>query len=1081
MNKRVDFHFRRDWENFDVTSINREVAHTRWCAWENEKQAIMGKYGSSKYTVSLNGTWRFKLYPNPDAVDDFYKVDYNDSEFDKIPVPANWETQGFDKPIYTNVVFPWDLKKDENCALSAKTGIRVPNPPYVPSINPTGCYRYNFTMPEYFSGREVFLRFEGVETVYYLWVNGKPVGYSQDSKLPAEFNISSYVTKGDNLISLEVIRFADSTYLEDQDYWYLSGIFRNVWLVSKPSMRIADFKITALPVLAPAEPNLNKEVIQRIPALPYPEKEPIPTTGDAVFITDVTVSREPHFADCKIKVTLYDEDKKLGEGISEIQASAIYRDDILPSANHGRVKLSLKGIKQWSPACPKLYTALITLLSPSGTELDYESCKVGFKILEVKDGVVYLNGVRLVVYGVNRHEHAWRFGRAVPVEHMRKEIIEMKRMNINSVRTCHYPDSPDWYDLCDELGILLICETDLETHGVMGQLSHDPAMATNYVERAVRMILNYKNHVSIYSWSLGNESGTGPNHAAMYGFVKEYDKSRLCQYEAGQPDKNISDTRGSMYASVEFILKMLTDPTDTRPVILVEYLYQIMNSGGGLENFVRLVSQFPRFQGGYVWDWQDKCLEGKTKDGKKFFAYGGDFNEPFVEELRPPFMTNNGVVLPDLTWKPVAYDLKQAYCPLIIERPDRYFSRRNSIPEEKFSLYRLNCLEGDEKVENLDCVAVIREDGKIIAKEPVKLPPLSVGGRVDFDYVLPLEKKPGKEYTVAFSLIQKNDTFYAPKGSEVGIYQFLLERAPGFVAAKKIHLSKLDIAESSESFTITLAAEGKGDETITVTISKKSGLITELKKNGVIYINSGFKPTLKRPLTGIDCRPDWGWYKDYEKVRSMESAVVSFRLLKGGLSACIEFDFVMGDKNSAPVNGKLTYAFGEGGIISGDYQIYIDKALEAVPRVGLELELPGEFEELSYYGYGPVENYPDRMLSAVLGIYNSTVSAEHFPFVPPSENGGHEGTRWLTFKSGNGRAISLRSQGGFHFDAHHNTPDDYIVAAHDHELIRREGIWVHIDAIHGPIGSEMAWSNMLSEESALGGGSYHLAFDLDIE
>jgi beta-galactosidase len=1063
MNKRSDFHFRRDWENFDVTSINREAPHSRWGAYESEGQAVEGRYGSSKHLQSLNGEWQFRLYANPEAVDDFYRPDYRAEGFSPITVPGNWEIQGFGKPIYTNYIYPWDLNSNEDYALSAGPGKQVPHPPHVPADNPTGCYRRSFTLPERFTGRELYIRFEGVETVYYLWVNGKPVGYSQDSKLPSEFNISSFVVEGENLLALEVIRFADSTYLEDQDYWYLSGVFRNVWLIAKPRLHIEDYKITALPVLDDG------------------------LAGDGVFSADVVVSRSPGFAACHVRAALYDGGEKIGEGVSGVRAEAEYRNDTVPSANSAQISFKLNNIRRWAPASPKLYTAVFTLVGPGGSVLDYESCKVGFKRIEVRDGVVYLNGERLVIFGVNRHEHMWKYGRAVPVSHMREEIRQMKLMNINAVRTCHYPDSPDWYDLCDELGILLVCETDLETHGVMGMLSHNPALAGNYVERAMRMVLNYKNHVSIFSWSLGNESGTGANHAAMYGFVKEYDKTRLCQYEAGAPGKNISDIRGSMYAPVEQILTMLASPTDGRPVILVEYLYQIMNSGGGLDNFVRLVSQFPRFQGGFVWDWQDKCLEGKTAEGKGFFAYGGDFAEPFVDTVCPVFMTNNGVVLPDLNWKPVAYELKQAYCPLVIEKPGAYLPLHHPVAEEVFSLRRLTRLSGDGEAEDLDCFAVVREDGIVIDEKPVTLPPLPVGGEASFNFALPVDKKPGREYSVTFSLRQRDDTFYAPKGREAGAYQFLLEtiaELPNTALIQEDSRGSVTVEEAAGLCTVTMAAQD--GSAITALLDRNSGLIVKLEKGGRVYIEGGFKPTFKRPLTGLDCTEEWGWYGEYNRTRNLEPRIVASRILKGEAGVGVEFDFVMegganGNAAGPLANGTFSYFFSSDGTIKVSYTVHVERSLRAVPRVGLELVLPADFEDIEYYGYGPVENYCDRMLAAVLAVHRSTVSAQHFPFVPPAENGGHEETRRLCLSAGKRGEIKISAQQPFHFDAHHSRAEDYLAAAHDHELVRRKETFVHIDAAHGPIGSDMAWSTAMPARHALGGGTYHLGFVLELE
>ena len=1066
-NRYSNFHSRQDWENIDVLSINRGEAHTRWGAYENEEQAREGNYGSSSYMKSLNGAWQFKIYRNPSEVDDFYLPSYNAGGFAPIVVPGNWELQGFensrfDKPIYTNVIYPWKLDQNEKHpqdakrSLQAKPGEWVPNPPYVPDeYNTAGCYRLSFTVPDNFKGREIYIRFEGVETVYYLWVNGKPVGYSEDSKLPSEFNITPFIKDGENLLALEVIRFASSTFMEDQDYWYLCGIYRDVWLVSKPSLRIADWKLNALPEIASG-------------------------LHGGTLSADIGVSRVPGFAECRVRLALYDGKTKLAEGESEVHASAQYRTDLAPTANTGRVVLKPAAVQKWSPASPKLYTALITLLDKNGKPLDFESSRIGFKKVEIKNGVVYLNGGRLLIQGVNRHEHCWRGGRTVPVEHMREEIIQMKRMNINAVRTCHYPDSPKWYELCDEMGILVVCEADLETHGLQGALTHNPAYALSFLERAVRMTLNYKNHVCIYSWSLGNESGTGANHAAMYGFIKEYDPSRLCQYEAGEPGKNISDIRGNMYAPIDKIMRLLCDTEDDRPVILVEYLYQISNSGGGLEHFLRLGAEYQRFQGGFVWDWQDKCLPGKTADGKEFFAYGGDFGEAFVENTVPRFMTCNGVVLPDLRWKPVAHELKQAYCPIRFERPRRHAWDRDS--GDTYLVRRVNALHGSEADENLQCVAVGREDGVIVAEKTVEMPVLRMGESAAIEVPFPGTKKPGHEYTLTFSLRLKTARLYAPAGYEAGAWQFLLGKEAGSkdrdaAAAHKNaayeNANELRITETEENWVI--AAGDFGAE-----LSKKTGLVTGLSKGGTIYVASGAQPDLNRPITGLDVEPGWGWYADYEKVRHLEKKIVSSRAFNGKDAARFEFDFILEQKGTAPVPGKIAYTFDAAGRMQIAFQIHVDRSIKAIPRAGVELVLPEGFEEMRYYGYGPGENYPDRMLSSVLAVHSSTVTDQHFPFVPPSETGGHEKTRWLSIARQGGGSVRISSATPFHFDARHSSTQDYLSAAHDHELERRKETFVHIDAAHGPIGSDMAWSTQMSENHGLGGGSYYLEFDIEM-
>lgn len=1048
-NNRMEFHTRPDWETLDVTSINRMPAHTRWGAYDTEERAKECRYGDSPYLCCLNGSWQFKLYDAPEEVDEFYRPGYEGNGFSEIQVPGNWEVQGHGEPIYTNVVYPWP-NSEKDCLIEARQGERrVPNPPYVPEQNPTGCYLKRFFVPEQFAGREVYLRFEGMEAAFYLWVNGRPAGYSEDSKLPAEFCITPYLQEGENLIALQVMRFGSSSYLEDQDYWYLSGIYRSVWLVSKPKLHIEDYKITALPDLY---------------------------LGSGMFEADVTVSRQPRFGDCRAGVSLYGPDGSLlAKDAGPVQKEAQYRADQVPTANTARVRIPLKEVELWSPEQPVLYTAVFTLFGPDGDVLDVEACRFGFKRIEVRSGVVYLNGKRLVIRGVNRHEHFYPTGRAGTRERMLEEIRQMKRMNINGVRTCHYPDCPDWYELCDQYGLLLVCECDIETHGVSGAITHNPQWAPAFVERAARMVQNYKNHVSIFSWSLGNESGTGANHAAMYGFIKEYDPTRLCQYEAGEPGKRISDVRGNMYATVDYILKMLTDPEDDRPIILVEYLYQIRNSGGGMERFVELTQRYDRFQGGFIWDWQDKCLAGTGPDGAPFFAYGGDFGESFVEGRDngdcPRFMTCNGIVLPDLTWKPVAYEVKAAYAPVRFEKPARWSSWQTTNAWETFVL-RNDCLTLSLK--EFGCTAVVRENGEPVAEQAVELPDLKPGESRELRIEIPHQKKPGCLYTIEFSVFRRTATFYSQAGEETGLFQFELESGPAMVLAPTKELPDPRVERQGEH--LLLEANG-----VSLALSLADGQIKALEKDGVSYLSSGPKACFDRPYTGLDAQPGWGWYEEYAKVREQKLKTEKPQILLGGGEVQVRFRLAQQQEGIPPIFGQLTYLFRGDGTLRLEADFHLDRSYRAVPRVGLELTLPEGFEELAYFGRGQNECYPDRMMSAPLAVYHSTVTAQHFPFVPPSETGGHEQTRWLSLERIGGGKLLVQSETPFHFDALHHRIEDLKGCAHDHELPQRKETVLHLDAAHGPIGGDMGWSTGMPEHTAVTGGDYHLAVELKLE
>jgi beta-galactosidase len=633
---------------------------------------------------------------------------------------------------------------------------------------------------------------------------------------------------------------------------------------------------------------------------------------------------------------------------------------------------------------------------------------------------------------------------------MIREIIEMKRMNINSVRTSHYPDNSEWYDLCDEYGILVICECNIETHGVMGQLTHDPSWAPLFVERAVRMALTFKNHACIYSWSLGNESGTGANHAAMAGWLREYDNTRICQYEAGGPGKNISDIRGNMYAPVENIIDMLTDPHDDRPVILVEYLYQIRNSGGGLYNYVDMSERFERFQGGYTWDWSDKCLLQKDANGKPFFAYGGDFNESFTEDMCedscPLYMTNNGLVLPDLRWKPVAYELKQAYTPVAIYpekinhwhvnlRTDRYIIKNKSFTRA-LSGYVIT--------------AHLREDGIVVHSYIIDVgdvAPLSETYiTIKPDYAV----NDNCEYTIEFSISLKESEFYAEAGYEVGFFQYPFA-----------YPLKAPVKCQATASGIEFAVNDDGSVSII--------------KDGVIYASGGV-PCIDKPYTGME----WGWKNVFAPLRDGNTSISVDKTEKSTESAKILY------KISSKIGEQTAESYVEvcytvsGGNLVVDALFNISPALRYIPRAGLEFILPGDFEKLTYYGYGENENYSDRMMSAKLGVFESTVTAQHFPFVPPSETGGHEQTRWLELQDSNGRKLKITGEQPFHFDVRHNSIEDYQNAKHDHELPKRDKTYLHIDARHSGIGSNMGWSSGFSPEHMLVPGVYRLRFNVSL-
>ncbi|MCL2361131.1 MAG: DUF4981 domain-containing protein [Defluviitaleaceae bacterium] len=1045
----------------DITAINRTASHTAWRAYECETQALeheIGKENLSRFVISLNGDYKFKLYPSPEAVDEsFVMPGFDDMEYCDIAVPGNWELQGHGKPIYTNVCYPWYYDENGRHLVKPRDGYNnQPNPPFIPGDNPTGCYFRDFEVPTHYNGRDVFLRLEAVEAAFQLWVNGKFVGYGEDSKLPNEFDITSFLQPGTNKLALKVMRWSKSTYVEDQDYWHISGICGNVWLIAKPEARIQDYQIKAIPDINPNHP-----------------ERAIDGTGGSVDAY-VSMTRVPGYGEYSIRVNLYDGMECIGTTTEKVSSESHYMIDYMPSAGSTRVSINLSDIKPWTPESPKLYTAVITLIDKDGNEIDIEACRIGFKKMEIRNGILLLNGQRLVIRGVNRHQHQYQTGRFVTNEWMRKEIIEMKRMNINAVRTSHYPNCENWYELCDELGILVVCEANLETHGVMGQLSNDPSWASLFLERATRMVLNFKNHASIFAWSLGNEAGSGPNHAAMAGFIREYDSTRPCQYEGGcSPGQLVSDIRGWMYAPISGILDMIADPNDIRPIILVEYLYQIRNSGGGMYHFPALTEKYQRFQGGFIWDWQDKCLE-QTADGKAFFAYGGDFDEPTPDMDAPSHMTNNGVVLPDLTWKPVAHEIKHAYSPIAINVEGRLNWSFTHRPLTWYTIIN-KCLTKD--ISAFEISASLRENGVTVHTEvlnPGHIPPLS-NKTIEFlpDYPM----KENAEYHLSFHIKDKNDTFYEKAGYEVGSFQFLIQANYG-------------VTENSTKAT-AMAYENKDGYTyksscgVELYVNKENGSFSIVKK-GKTYVQSGGMPCIERPYSGIDTTRGWGVRDIFDTYNPESTSIAVDKLTYDELGIVVGYRLItqgITQKNTSVfesyVENRYTLVHlddSDDVCVQVETLFSLNENLLYVPRAGMTLIVPSDFEKMTYYGRGETESYSDRIMSAPIGVYETTVSAQHFAFVPPAECGGHEETRWLNLESEDGRQLKIIGYRPFHFDAKHNSIEDYQQATHDHMLPEREETWLNIDAAHMGIGGDMAWSTRLNPEHLVKAGVYHLRY-----
>ncbi len=1035
-------HTKMPWADMDVTQVNREAPHSQWGAYATKEEAFTCDILKSSNVKSLNGNWKFRYY---DEVPE-YGAHLDKNFTAEIAVPGNWEYFGFGEPVYTNFTYPWRYYETEGCVVYPTDDgeFTVVNAPEIPKKNPTGIYETTFTVDEDWCKKDTFIQFDGVETSYILWVNDKEVGYAEDSKLPSTFDITKYVVPGENTLTVQVMKIASSSYLEDQDYWYLAGIYRPVYLISKPRKRIVDCK-----VLTDYE------------------------RGKGSIRADILLNRVNGFANSTVTLEIFDGEKLIYSKTPEIGIESRH-DDRIPDSNACIIREAVGDVEPWTPETPKLYTVICTLSDENGNVLDIESYRIGFKRVEIIKGVVHLNGQRMIVKGMNRHEHHVYTGRSLSREIIIREVENMKRMNINAVRTCHYPSCREFYELCDEYGLMVMLQCNVETHGVGGQLTRSPEWAAEFVNRAARMVTFYKNHASVYCWSLGNESGVGPAHAAMYGWVKEYDPTRLCQYEGGEIldiSKRMSDTRPFMYAQQWMIRDMISDVDDDRPIILIEMLYQMLNAGSGVQRYVDCILKYPRFQGGFAWDLIDKGIATKDENGVEFYGYAGAFNESIRERECAPFFTNNGVMLGDYTWKPGAYELKMGYMPIIFRKP-HYDHREITKFENRYLVSNTNMALDSS---HYDVTATVYENGYPIKTVNVDLPLLKPGETIDWTYKVDYESKPNCKYHILFTVNAKEATKAYDKGYEIGYAQFELEHGKTERSFVPEVSSNYTVSEEGNNITVT-------DGSFTVVFSKDTGTVKTMVKDGTTYLMEGWKKQYYRPACGTNCPGmPWGRNVIWDEMRNPASNCLGVSYYQGSDGrVVVESENCTTGASGYKIYSKLTYTVLKDKI-HVDVTYDMDKDIGDLPRIGEELVIPAGFETLKYFAYGRNEAYCDRMLSPVKAVYESEVEQEHFPFNPPVENGGHESCEWLEISDSDGHTMRFEGDLPFHFDIHHNTVEDYLTAGYEHRLKRRAESYLHIDAKHAGIGGEMVWISSLYPENRVNADKYLFGFSISVK
>jgi beta-galactosidase len=1016
-----------DWENPEVVGINKEPGHCTLMSYPDVATALRAIREASPFFKSLNGKWKFHWVRKPDdRPREFYKPQFDVSGWDGIPVPSNWQRNGYDQHIYLNFLYPFP-----------------PNPPYIPhDYNPVGSYRTDFTIPESWKGRQVFLHFDGADSAFYVWVNGHKIGYSEDSMTPAEFDVTKYLVPGANVLAVEVYRWSDGSYLEDQDMWRFSGIHRNVYLISTPRVHIRDFAVRT---------DLDEQY-----------------RDATLMIRPKVVSfGDENLQGWMVKAQLYDAQYApvLPQPLSRDVLSMMnerypQRDNV----NFALMQAKISDPKKWSAESPNLYTLVLTLEDARGSIVETESCRVGFREVEIKDGQLLINGQSIKLFGVNRHEHDPDHGRAIPFDRMIQDIQLLKQFNINAVRTSHYPDDPHWYDLCDKYGIYLIDEANLESHGVGGLLANLPTWHTAFLERAVRMVERDKNHPSVIFWSLGNESGCGPNHAAMAGWIKDYDPTRPIHYEgaAGTPtDYPYVDMISRMYAKIPELVRLATDPIDNRPVILCEYSHAMGNSVGNLKEYWDAIRSHNRLIGAFIWDWCDQGLRKVSADGRQFWAYGGDYGD---------FPTNgnfccNGLVQPDRTPNPHIFEVKKIYQRIWVAPIDLLtgrFSVRND--------YSFTDLDFVKTSWELTC------DGAVIQKGT--LPKLAVQPRQQHEIVVPFEKpspRAGAEYwlTITFSL--DGYTLWADDGHVVAWDQFQIpfETPPPLTVGLDI-MPALGVEESSRTITV----RGRDFE---IGIGRSSGAIESFVAWGKQLINPGgeLTPNFWRAPTDNDIGNNmpkrlgvWRQAGADRKIQTVAVEQIAPQLVRVTAQATLP-----GVKDSPY---RTTYT------IYGTGDVVVEGALEPasdlpdLPRFGMQMTLPGEFDTMTWFGRGPHESYWDRKTGAAVGMYYGPVSRQIHLYVRPQETGNKTDVRWVTLTNKDGVGLLATSQGGslLNASAWPCTLQDIEDAKHIHELPTRDFVTLNLDYQQMGVGGDDSWGAPVHKEYTLPAKPYSYRFRL---
>ena len=1004
----------KEWQDESVNEINRAAMHTHFFAYENAEKAGSDVKENSKNFMSMNGSWKFFWVKNADQrPTDFWKVGYNDKGWDDMKVPAVWELNGYGDPIYVNIGYPWRNQYKNN-------------PPHVPTEkNHVGSYRREFVIPADWSGKDIVAHFGAVSSNMYLWVNGKFVGYSEDSKLEAEFDLTPYVKPGQkNLIAFQVFRWCDGSYFEDQDFFRYTGVARDCYLYARNKKRIDDIRVV---------PDLDAEYKSGSLTVNLSLK------GNAAVSLELLDAANKTVATAEVK----------GAG----KQSSVIRVD---------------NPNKWTAETPYLYTLRATL-KEGGKVTEVVPLKVGFRKIELKNSQLLVNGQPVLIKGADRHEMDPDGGYVVSRERMIQDIQIMKKFNLNAVRTCHYPDDSFWYDLCDKYGIYVVAEANLESHGMgydEATLAKVPSFKKTHLERNQRNVQRNYNHPSIIFWSLGNEAGYGSNFEAAYDWVKKEDPSRAVQYErSGYEGK--TDIHCPMYLNYKDCIKYCEDDSKTKPLIQCEYAHAMGNSEGGFKEYWDLVRKYPKYQGGFIWDFVDQSCRWTGKNGKMIYAYGGDFNRFDASDNN---FCDNGLISPDRVPNPHMYEVGYFYQNIWTTAADLKAGELNVYNENFFRNLSAYALEW-EVMKNGTVVRTGRVENLNVAPQQTAKIKLDLGKTCACS-----------EWLLNVKYVQKQREGLIPAGHIVAKDQLVLNeyKAPAMTLQNvtdmniQTALPRIDDANSQ-----CVMIEG---ENFNIQFAKADGFMDKYMVDGLDMIKEGAKltPNFWRAPTDNDFGA--GLQQKYAVWKNPKFKLASLKSeMKDGL-AVISAEYEM-PSVSAGTKLQLTYEINNRGAVKVNQKLVAEKGAKVsnIFRFGMQMVMPKSFENISYYGRGPVENYIDRKWATELGVYNQTVTDQFYAYIRPQENGNKTDIRWWKQLNEAGRGLQFVAEAPFSASALHYTIESLDSGwekkqEHSNEVEPADLTNFLIDKVQMGLGCVDSWGAIPREEYMLPYGDYEFTF-----